>query len=98
MVFAKIYFCFCLRRLTFDWFAINFFSLVLITVAFDDICFLLQEKGCAIVYCRTRDDCVVLSDKISNRGIAARPYHAGRRLNQTQLRANGNLLIRGIPS
>lgn len=72
-------------------------SFVLITVAFD-ICLLLQEKGCAIVYCRTREDCVVLSDKISNRGIAARPYHAGRRLSQSQLRANGNLLIRGIPS
>ncbi|XP_066931580.1 ATP-dependent DNA helicase Q5-like [Clytia hemisphaerica] len=34
------------------------------------------DKPCAIVYCRTRDDCRTLADKLYQRGIKAQPYHA----------------------
>jgi len=39
--------------------------------------FVLQDKPCAIVYCRTRDDCRAVAEKLSLRGIEAKAYHGG---------------------
>jgi len=35
-----------------------------------------EKKDCAIVYCRTREDCVNLAEKITTRCMDAKPYHA----------------------
>lgn len=37
---------------------------------------LLEDRSCAIVYCRTKDDCRVLADKLTSKSIRAKPYHS----------------------
>ena len=39
-------------------------------------------SGGGIVYCRTRDGCQSLADRLSSKGIKARAYHAGLSLLQ----------------
>lgn len=37
---------------------------------------ILEEKSCAIVYCRTREDCRSLADKLTERHINAKAFHS----------------------
>ncbi|XP_059147402.1 ATP-dependent DNA helicase Q5-like [Physella acuta] len=36
-----------------------------------------NDKGCGIVYCRTRDGCDEIASHLSRKGLPTRPYHAG---------------------
>ncbi|EDV24878.1 uncharacterized protein TRIADDRAFT_25695 [Trichoplax adhaerens] len=36
-----------------------------------------SSQGCGIIYCRTRDDCDNISDKLAGYGISCKSYHAG---------------------
>ena len=36
-----------------------------------------SHNGCGIVYCRTRNDTVLLSRELRTRGISCKAYHAG---------------------
>ena len=40
--------------------------------------------GGGIVYCRSRDGCQSLAERLTSKGIKARAYHAGRSLSLLQ--------------
>ena len=45
--------------------------------SFAQQCLKGDEKGCGIVYGRTRDACVHLAERLKASGVSAKPYHAG---------------------
>ena len=36
-----------------------------------------SERGCGIIYCRTRDGCGEVASRLSRKGLPTLPYHAG---------------------
>ena len=50
-------------------------------------------NGCGIVYCRTRNDTMLLSRELRRRGISCKAYHAGLSVSN-----NNVLFLRGGPS
>lgn len=36
-----------------------------------------ENKNCGIIYCRSRDACVQVAERLANKSISAKAYHAG---------------------
>ncbi|XP_070552509.1 ATP-dependent DNA helicase Q5-like [Ptychodera flava] len=44
-----------------------------------------RDRGCGIIYARTRDSCETLANWLSRKGISAKAYHAGLKSDRTEV-------------